>query len=301
MVTADPVRALIHPGEVPPNTDEALRYCRAMAHDHYENFTVVSWLAPRRMRTALGVLYAYCRTVDDIGDEAPGDRLALLDRFHTELVAAYHGTARHPVFVALQEIVRRHDLPREPFERLIEANRRDQVKTRYQTFEELLEYCTYSANPVGRLVLALYEFRDEVRQSRSDATCTALQLTNFWQDVKRDAAMGRIYLPAEDLDRFDVTEADLHARHGSAAFRRMMEFQVKRARDFFAEGLPLLDLVHGHLKFDLALFSQGGLAILDKIEAADYDTVHARPHLSGRDKVRLALDSIRPWRWRQWI
>lgn len=253
------------------------------------------------MRTALAVLYAYCRTVDDIGDEAGGDRIVLLDRYQEELTAAYCGHPRHFVLVALQAVLRDIPLPREPFDRLIEANRRDQRTTSYPTFDHVLEYCTYSANPVGRLVLALYGIRDPASVSLSDATCTALQLANFWQDVKRDWAMGRIYLPQDEMADYGVVGEDLASDRATPAFRDLMAFQVQRARDYFHDGLPLIDRVHGHLRVDLALFSCGGLAILDKIESQGFDTLRRRPVLTGWDKLGIAWTALRPRRWRTWI
>ena len=300
-MVAEHIRALVDLPDTPPSRYKATAYCRALARTHYENFTVVSWLAPRAMRIHLAVLYAYCRTVDDIGDEAPGDRLALLDRYERELDAAYRGAARHPVLVALQETIERYSLPREPFARLIEANRIDQRRTRYTTFEKLLSYCAYSADPVGRLVLGLYGIRDNERVALSDATCTALQLANFWQDVKRDAAIGRIYLPQDEMGAYGVREADLSADQAGEPFVRLMQFQVHRARRYFAAGLPLLDQVSGHLRVDLALFSRGGIAILDKIEALGFDTLSRRPTLSGREKAGLIVSTLISRRWKRWI
>jgi len=288
--------------------EEAQRRCVKLARKHGENFTVLSLLAPRALRTHLAVIYAYCRAVDDLGDEGklpreldsgdreavpPGaERLALLDAFERELDLAYDGRPTSPLFVALGATVREFDLPREPFARLIEANRTDQTTTRYATYAALVNYCEHSATPVGRLVLGLYRVRDAESERLSDATCTALQLANFWQDVKRDAAMGRIYLPQEDLARFDVAEGDLSADRGSEAFRRLLEFEVERARSLFAEGLPLVDRVSGHLHVDLALFSRGGLAILDKIERQGYDTIAHRPRLSRAEKGWIFLTAV---------
>jgi squalene synthase HpnC len=300
-MVADLTAELLHPPGAPPSRREAIAYCQALAKTHYENFTVVSWLAPRALRSHLAALYAYCRTVDDLGDEASGDRLELLDLYERELGAAYRGTARHPVLVALQETIETYSLPREPLERLIEANRIDQRRNRYATFQELLHYCSHSADPVGRLVLALHGIRDEESIRLSDATCTALQLANFWQDVKRDAAMERIYLPQDEMAAYGVREADLAANRAAEPFRRLMEFQVDRARQFFARGLPLLDRVQGHLRVDLALFSRGGLAILDKIEASGFDTLRERPTLGGREKVGLLVSTLVSKRWNRWI
>jgi len=293
------VRAFLEPPAAPASIEEASRFCMRLARSHYENFTVLSRLAPREMRRHLAVLYAFCRTVDDLGDEAPGDRLALLDRFEDELDAAYSSRARHPVLVALQETISRFVLPREPFARLIEANRIDQRRRSFATFDELLNYCEHSANPVGRLVLMLYGHRDEERFALSDATCTGLQLANFWQDVGRDAAAGHVYLPEDEMVEYGITRPELHADRASANLRDLMRFQVDRARSYFRAGLPLIDRVRGHLRVDLALFSLGGLAVLRKIERQGYDTLSRRPSLSGPEKVGLALYALLSRRWRR--
>ena len=304
------LRALIDLPETRPSRAEAVAACRHMARTHYENFTVISWMTPSWMRRHLAVLYAFCRTVDDVGDEPLSDsgepasvqaRLKLLDRFEGELDAAYRGQAHHPVLVALEETIERFDLPREPFARLIEANRIDQQITRYGSYDELLHYCTHSANPVGRLFLMLFGYRDDERFALSDATCTALQLANFWQDVRRDFEIGRIYLPQDDMARFDVTEDQLRADAASPQVRELMRFQVERARSLFAQGLPLIDRVRGHLQVDLALFSRGGLAILDKIEALGFDTISQRPEVGTREKVALLLGTLVSRRWQRWI
>jgi len=290
------VRAVIEPPATPPSAEEAIGFCLALARAHYENFTVLSRLAPREMRRHLAVLYAYCRTVDDLGDEASADRLVLLDRFERELDAAIAGLARHPVLVALQGTIARFALPREPFAALIEANRVDQRRSSYATFGELRAYCERSANPVGRLVLMLYGHRDERLFSLSDATCTGLQLANFWQDLKRDARSGRVYLPRDEMAEYGVAESDLVAERAFANLKDLMRFQVERARAYFRAGLPLLGHVHGHLRVDLSLFSLGGLAILRKIERQGYDVLSHRPTLSRPEKVGLALSALLPVR-----
>jgi len=295
------LQALLEPPESAVSLDEAKSLCRDLAHAHYENFTVVSWLVPRWMRPHLEALYAYCRTVDDVGDEAPGDRLALLDRFEAELDAAYDGGPRHPVLIALRETIERFKLPREPFARLIEANRIDQRNATHATFDDLLHYCEHSANPVGRLFLLLYGYSDEERFALSDATCTALQLANFWQDVRRDRQAGRIYLPQDEMASYGVEAADLDASQATEPMRRLMRFQVERAREYFAQGLPLLDRVSGHLGVDLALFSRGGLAILDKLEAQAFDPLIRRPRIGGVGKVALFLSTLVSRRWQRWI
>lgn len=313
MVGAVPLRRGMPGSEAPPEPiaaglSEARALCAALTRRHGENFTVLSLLAPRALRTHLAVVYAYCRAVDDLGDEGhlprelcdrecraipPGaERLELLDRFERELDLAYEGHPTSPLFVALAATIREFDLPREPFARLIEANRIDQERKRYATYSDLLYYCEHSATPVGRLVLGLYRVRDAESERLSDATCTALQLANFWQDVKRDLAMGRIYLPQEDLARFGVAETDLAEEQGSGAFRQLMQFEVERTRALFAEGLPLVGRVSGHLRVDLALFSRGGLAVLNKIERQGYDTIARRPSLSRAEKGWIFLAAV---------
>lgn len=292
--------SLITLPETPPRLSDAVAFCKRLARGHYENFTLVSCLVPTRMRIPLYTLYGFCRTVDDVGDEVPGSRRLLLERLEDELEAVYTGAPRHPVFIALKRTIAAFGLPREPFLKLIEANRLDQQKHRYETFEELLGYCDYSANPVGRLFLMLFDYRDEELFALSDATCTALQLTNFWQDIKRDYAMGRVYLPDEEMKGFGVKEEDLAKNKANDRVKRLLLFQVDRTRDYFEAGLPLIDRVHGHLKVDVALFSRGGLAILDKIEQGGYDTLCARPVLSRFEKGALFVSTLRFGRRRWW-
>jgi squalene synthase HpnC len=277
-----------------PTLEEAYAHCRRIALGHYENFPVVSWLLPRDLRPHIFALCAYCRGVDDLGDEAEGDRLALLDEWEAELQRCYAGAPRDTRFVALDDTIARFDIPREPFERLIEANRRDQHITRYATFEELLDYCSYSANPVGEMVLCVFGYRDEERRRLADATCTALQLANFWQDVARDYAAGRIYIPQEDMERFEVTESDLAAPAASRPVRRLIRFQVQRTRGLFRRGLPLIQAVAGPLRTDLRLFTLGGLAVLDAIERQRYDVLSHRPKLSRWDKARIGMRGLLP-------
>jgi len=277
-----------------PTPEQAFAYCRKVALGHYENFSVVSWLLPRVLRPHMYAVYAYCRGVDDLGDEAGGDRLALLDDWEAELRRCYDGTPRDIRFVALRETIQTFDIPPEPFQRLIEANRRDQTVSRYRTFAELQEYCTYSANPAGHLVLYLFGYRDDERRRLSDATCTALQLANFWQDVSRDLEKGRIYIPLDDMERFGYSEAELLARRDNESFRRLIAFQVQRTRGLFREGLRLVPRVRGRLRLDLRLFSLGGLAVLDAIERMDYDVLSRRPTVSKARKAWLALRGLLP-------
>lgn len=273
---------------------EAYAYCRKVALGHSENFSVVSWLLPRALRRHMYAVYAFCRGTDDLGDEAEGDRLALLDEWEAGLRRCYDSMPRDIRLVALQRTIQRFDIPPEPFLRLIEANRRDQTVTRYETFDNLLDYCAHSANPVGHMVLYVFGYRDEERQRLSDATCTALQLANFWQDVLRDLEMGRVYIPLEDIERFGYSEADLLARRTTPEFRRLMSFEVARAREHFREGLPLIEMVSGRLRVDLRLFSLGGLAVLDEIERANYDVLSRRPRVSKARRLLLAARGLLP-------
>ncbi|HDI11405.1 MAG TPA: squalene synthase HpnC [Candidatus Acetothermia bacterium] len=286
------VELVLSPPARPPSRAEAFHFAAELARRHYENFSLASLLVPRGLRKHIFALYAFLRTTDDLGDEAPGDRLSLLDSWEAELEAAYRGEARHPVMVALSETIRSFDLPLELLRKVIEANRMDQRIRRYRTFAELLRYCDHSANPVGRLYLMLFGYRDEELFRLSDKTCTALQLTNFWQDISRDLDRGRIYLPLEDMERFGYSEVELLSRTVNAAFRELMAFEVERARSFFAEGLALPDRLRGFLRVEVRLFSYGGLAILRKIEALDYDTLHHRPTLSRAEKFLLFLRTI---------
>jgi squalene synthase HpnC len=281
-----------------PTLADAYEHCRRIALGHYENFPVVSWLLPRELRPHVFALYAYCRGVDDLGDESEGDRLALLDEWEAELRCAFNRTPSDPRFVALADTIRRFDLPPEPFERLIEANRRDQRIFRYETFEELVDCCSYSANPVGRLVLRIFGYDYEALDQLSDFTCTALQLANFWQDVARDFMAGRIYIPREDMARFDVSEDDIASSNVTLAFRRLIRFEVRRTREFFARGLRLLDHVDGRLRLDLRLFTLGGLAVLDAIEHQRYDVLSSRPRVSSGTKAWLAVRGLAPVRVR---
>jgi squalene synthase HpnC len=275
--------------EHPASLAEAREYCRRLARSHYENFSVASWFLPKRLRQHFFNIYSYCRISDDLGDEV-GDRAAslqLLDEWETELNACYDGHPRHPVFVALAETVREFEIPKHEFSDLLAAFRQDQRITRYETFHDLLGYCRYSANPVGHLVLYLCGYRDRERQMLSDYTCTALQLANFWQDVSADYAKGRIYLPLEDLRRFGVSESILGTAENSSAFREMLKFEVTRAREWFAQGLPLIGKVDRELATDIELFSRGGQEILNAVERQHYAVLGNRPSISKARKLAL--------------
>jgi squalene synthase HpnC len=289
MAFADDLRRFGPEASEPVSRDEARAYCARLTATHYENFSVVTWLTPREYRPAFQSIYAFCRWSDDLGDEAGNARrsLELLDWWRGELSAMYRGRARHPVMIALGETVQRYGIPIEPFEALISAFEQDQSVAEYFTYEQLLDYCTRSANPVGHLVLYVAgAFRTE-NARLADATCTALQLANFWQDVARDLALGRIYLPREDRVRFAYPESDLRALRFTPAFAELMKFEVERTRGLFAEGRVLVSRLPGEFAVDVDLFSRGGLAILDRIEARAFDVLSARPTLSRWTKLGL--------------
>jgi squalene synthase HpnC len=268
---------------------EARAYCRSLTASHYENFSVVTWLTPRSFRPAFESVYAFCRWSDDLGDEV-GDRdrsRALLRWWREELHSLYDGHVRHPVMIALGETVREYAIPIDPFLSLISAFEQDQSVLEYDTFEQLLDYCTRSANPVGHIVLCLARSFDEENARLSDRTCTGLQLANFWQDVARDLAIGRVYLPREDRERFSYPDADLHNLRFTPTFASLMRFEVERARGLLVEGRALVERMPRELAIDVDLFSRGGLAILDAIERKGFDVLTSRPKLSKLRKLEL--------------
>ncbi len=283
------METLLADSDVAADLDEAYSRCERLARGHYENFSVVSWFLPRNIRRHLYAIYAFCRSVDDLGDEFAGDRSAPLDLWEEEIGRCFDGVPRHPYMTALQNTIRSFDIPREPFLKLVQANRMDQTIHRHATYGDLDHYCQHSANPVGHLVLYVCGYRDAERMRLADFTCTALQLTNFWQDVARDFAMGRIYIPQEDMERFGYSEKDLAAGVVNRPFREMMAFEVERARELFRKGLDLVPTLDGRIKIDVALFSLGGLKILDAIETQDYDVLTNRPKLSRAAKISLML------------
>ncbi|MDQ6708625.1 MAG: squalene synthase HpnC [Acidobacteriota bacterium] len=273
---------------------EAEAYTRWLATHHYENFHVVSFLLPKKLHQDFYNVYSFCRWADDLGDEMgdPRESLRLLAWWGRELDSMYAGQSTHPVFIALRARVQRHDIPKQPFADLIRAFVQDQTVTRYANWDELLDYCVYSANPAGRLVLYLCGYADEARQRLSDATCTALQLANFWQDVTVDLRKDRVYLPLDVLARHGCSERDVFALKTSPGFRAAMRELVDRARGLFEEGLPLARTVDRRLAVDLELFSRGGLRILEKIEEMDYDVLSRRPAISKSERVRLLVSTL---------
>jgi squalene synthase HpnC len=274
---------------------ESLAYTQWLATRHYENFHVVSFLLPKRLHQDFYNVYSFCRWADDLGDEIgdTAESLRLLAWWRGELHAMFAGQTSHPVFVALRGTVERHQLPIEPFDDLITAFEQDQRVTRYRNFEELFAYCRYSANPVGRLVLGLCGYRDAARQQLSDATCTALQLANFWQDVNVDWAKDRVYLPLDLLARHGSSVGAIAERRFDDKFRAAMKEAVGVARELFLKGLPLVDQVDRRLAIDLDLFSRGGMKVLDKIQRLDYNVLAARPAISKVERVGLLLGAIR--------
>lgn len=300
-----------------PSLTDAQKYCERLARSHYENFSVASWFLPKGLRQHFFNVYAYCRISDDLGDEVgdPRKGLALLDIWQSELDATYLSLVQaplrdvrcdverlqpgpsainpcgptHPVFIALRETIRQFDIPRAEFSNLLKAFRQDQTVTRYETFNDLLGYCENSANPVGHLVLYLCGYSDQHRQQLSDYTCTALQLANFWQDVRVDWDKGRVYLPLESLRRFGVSESDIAQRRFTPQFRDLMRFEVQRAREWFALGLPLVKQVDGELAIDLELFTRGGQEILNAIGRQDFNVLARRPAISKPRKLWLVL------------
>jgi len=292
-LTADQIE---HPyrydGQATP--EAARRYCERLAKSHYENFLVAGIFCPRPLRQHFYNVYAYCRISDDLGDEI-GDTqkaLILLDWWEDELNAMYRGEPRHPVFVALAETVKQFGIPPDPFRDLLTAFRQDQVTTRYPTYADVIHYCVYSANPVGRLVLYLCSYSDAERLALSDKTCTALQLANFWQDVTRDLEKDRIYIPLEDMARFGYSEAALFAHEVTPAFRDLMRFEVERTHGLFAEGLKLCDLVEQRVRLDIEMFNRGGLEVLRLIEAQNYDTLSRRPSVPKRRQITILLGRL---------
>lgn len=286
---------------------DAYEFCGRLARTHYENFNVGGWITPRQKLPHVYAIYAWCRMVDDLGDETDPDtgsaqsasdghiaqavsehRLTQLDWWESELDLVYAGYPTHPVSVAVQHTVQKFEIPKDPFRRLIHANRLDQGTGRFDTLDDVLDYCTYSANPVGHLFLHLFGYSDPERQRLSDHTCTALQLTNFWQDVSRDYHdRGRIYLPQQDMARFGSTELDVASRRAGQEFRQLLSYECAYARQLFRDGAPLIRSLDRAARLPVALFTRGGVAVLDAIHKQGYDVLTRRPKLSKGKKARL--------------
>ena len=277
------------------SVEEAFASCEARVRSHYENFPV-GLLVPRERRRYVHALYAFMRAADDFADEPmyEGHRAEKLDQWEARLHAAYAGEAADPIFIALRETVTRLSIPKALLLDLLSAFRQDTVKQRYDTWDELLDYCRRSANPVGRLVLLVFEERDPELAPLSDAICTALQLTNHWQDLAIDLRRGRLYVPAELRDQYGVKEWDLNAGRVTPEFQALARELVARTRDGFARGRPLCDRVGRALRFEMRLTWLGGSRILDRIESVGYDVFRRRPRHGALDKLALAW---RAWRW----
>jgi squalene synthase HpnC len=258
-----------------------------------ENFTVASLLVGRAAREHLTAIYGFARLVDQLGDEIEGDRSAALDAFEQDVHRVFDGEPQHPLLESLQGTVRACDLPREPFLRLIEANRRDQRQLTYETFADLVDYCDLSANPVGELVLHVFGAATKERVELSDRVCTALQLAEHWQDVGEDFGHGRIYLPGEDRRRFGVSDSDLGARTANEPFRKLLEFETERARKLLDEGAPLVGTLKGRARIAVAGYVGGGRATFDAIAGAGFDVLRETPRATSAQKARRAFEAFR--------
>ena len=291
-----PIRWL-DPPPGPWTVERAYKYCEDFARAHTERFPVASRLVPAEMRPHLIALYAFARSADDFADEPEyeGRRIEALDRWQEELDRCYHGEADHPVFIALSDTIERRDLPLPPLGDMLTAFRMDLDVTRYATFTALRGYTALSADPVGRLLLSLFGYRQPELFRFADEISTALQLTNFWQDVAVDTARGHVYIPAEDLHFFGLTEADLRALKPSRAMRDLIRFQVARTRALYERGRPLIDRLGSDLRLELTLIWLIGTAILDKIESVDYDVFTKRPEISRRDKAKVMARAAKQW------
>jgi squalene synthase HpnC len=268
----------------------AYDFCTKLARSHYENFTIASWLMPRESRRYMHAIYAYARIADDFADE---DRsIARLDEWQRELELAYAGRPRHPAMVAVADTARRYEIPPEPFLDLLTAFRSDVNFRGFDTINDLLDYARYSANPVGRLVMYLFGFRDAERQRLSDLICTGLQLANFCQDVAIDYAKGRIYFPRDHMRQYQVTAEDLRNGRLTPGFIDLMRHEILSAREMLLAGAALSTLVDRRLRRDIMMFTGGGLAILRAIEHAGYDVFRARPRLSRFDYVKLGWHAL---------
>lgn len=269
-------------------------YCRQLAISHYENFTVASWLLPRHLRQHFANVYAYCRTADDLADEqeSPAQALVLLDDWEAQLDAVFVGEARHPVFIALRDTIREFNLPKQPFSDLLVAFRRDQSQTRYESLTDLLTYCAKSANPVGRIVLALGCSADNENLRLSDSVCSGLQLANFWQDVARDYARGRIYVPQDACRRFGWDEARFARGKCDDDFRELLAPLVADAEERLCTGYSLAGSVRSELRVPVRLFIEGGRAVLAAIRARQYDVWSRRPVISRLKKLRILAASL---------
>jgi squalene synthase HpnC len=284
------VRAVAQPQRTPLDVPTADAVLAKAAH---ENFPVALWVLPRPVRHQLGAVYGFARLVDDAGDLYEGDRLALLDWLEADLGRAFAGRAEHPLMQRIGVLAAELDLPRGPFERLLEANRQDQLVTRYETWDDLAAYCDLSANPVGELVLRVLGVSSPARLRQSDAVCTGLQLTEHLQDVGEDFASGRVYLPLEDMERFAVTEADLAASRPGEALSTLLAFEVERARGLLAEGVPLVASLRGRARVAIGAYVGGGRAALDAVERSGFDVLRESPAAGTGRRITATVGVLR--------
>lgn len=282
--------------------NSSFKYCEDLTKNHYENFPVASFLIPKDKRKYIYAIYAFARAADDFADE-PGieggneKRLALLDEWNGKLDDCYTGKAYDPIFIALGSTIKDFNIPKELFENLLNAFRQDVKKSRYKNFDEVLGYCKNSANPVGRLVLLVFDIHGDELFEKSDKICTALQLANFWQDVKIDLQKDRIYIPKDEMIRFEVSEDDLVNKNDSTGFRKLIKFQTERTEELFGEGKVLFELlknesVSKRLILELKLTWLGGMEILNKIKSINYNVLKTRPKLNLIDKIKLFTKTL---------
>lgn len=266
-----------------------------LAKKHYENFPVGSWLIPKRYRKPIHLLYAFARTADDIADEGtmtPTDRIAKIDRWQECLENGLNGNSNDKFFTELASAIQAHTLSPDLLRDLLVAFRRDSTNPSYNSFEDLLGYCQYSANPIGRLLLQIFQCSNQQTVELSDTICTALQLTNFWQDISVDTRRNRFYIPLSDMRDFGLEREKLVSEENKEAFCALMKREILRTRELFQQGEPLLDLVAKELRFELALIWHGGMRILEKIELQNFDTRTVRPSLNAFDKARIFLRAV---------
>jgi squalene synthase HpnC len=281
------------------SVEASYKLCEQVAKSHYENFPVGSFLLPKRIRKHFYAIYAFARLADDMADEeasgalSPDRRLEMLGQWREMLIRSFDSRPTHPVFIALGKTAAEFNLPRILFEELLSAFAQDVTTGRYKTFDDLRDYCRRSANPVGRLILLLFGYRDPQLLEWSDCICTALQLANHWQDVSVDLIKDRIYIPAEDMARFAVTELDLTARPAQAAFRELMRFEVARARELFLLGRPLCASVTGRLALELRVVWLAGMKVLKRIEENGYDVLTSRPAIGNAERLMMIWPAIR--------
>jgi len=285
------------PDGAPPGpwtADNGYRWCERMAATHYENFPVASRFLPAHLRPHVAAIYGFARTADDFADEPryQGRRREALDRWEQLLEGCYHREVQHPVFMALRDTVRRHNIPIGPLKALLTAFRMDLTKHRYGTFQELRQYCVHSANPVGQLVLYIHGHRQPELHRFSDEICTALQIANFLQDLSVDIPRGRCYVPEEDLVHFGVTREDLLAQRHTPDFKELMRFSLERTRSLFHRGRPLIRQVSPGLSMELEATWRGGMAILQRIQDMDFEVLDRRPVLERIDVAGIAVRSL---------